>query len=403
MRVSLAIYAAFWLFITRAAALYGDGDSLSLAVTEKLPTHVKAALSELHADVSISVGIAFGGTGAPETVTTVESVRILPQRDYWVKLYSRDWLWLKTPQSPRPFKVPGLGIDFRCVSPFVERRALQVEDFRVLSRLGIQSLNLDETEATTELLGPLRNMGLKEVYLGGTLVDNGIRSLLASWWYLRRLDLHDTNIDDHALTGVRDLKKMETLYLGGTHVSGTAFSTLGNLSTLKVLYLHGTSIGDKSVKDLTRFANLTELSIAETNVTGRSASLLRSMHSVRSLDCGGLPFTDGDMEQLVRCKRLRTLYLDGTRITDRGLQFLAHSRSLEELNVSFTNVSEAGVRSVEDSNQSLRIRADHLTLERPPSGHFIPDVLSLGLYTPYRRYLRERDLQRLRNESGRDN
>jgi len=135
---------------------------------------------------------------------------------------------------------------------------------------------------------------------------------------LRTLDLSDCPLDlDAGLDGFEKLLALESLDLSDTSVSSEGLRHLVLCDRLAAL-------------DLSRCAKL----------DGTALALLATLRGLTHLEASRLPLRDAELTHLGRMKLLRALDIDQTPITEAVAIAIARCRDLEQLSLSFCNVTD---------------------------------------------------------------
>jgi Leucine-rich repeat (LRR) protein len=214
----------------------------------------------------------------------------------------------------------------------------------------LKELNLSQTDATDSWLTSIGKLvHLKELDLGDTKISEAGLQKLAALTELRVLSLWRLNITDAGLKHLAGLKKLQVVNLSYTQVTGTGFADLKDLKQLFYLRLHDSLVNDASVQsihDLPNDRTLT-LILSRTKLTDAGLSRLRG-RSIWELHLGGLPITDKGLTNLgiTEMPYLSILHLPGTEVTDAGVATILQVRTLNDIDLSETNVSARGFASL---------------------------------------------------------
>ena len=160
------------------------------------------------------------------------------------------------------------------------------------------------------------------------------------------VDLRDTKADDDDARLLGRLPAVEHVGLAKTNITDEALATVGRLSGLRSLSLIETRITDRGMAHLEPL-ELESLSLWKTDVTDRGVKHLRNMKSLRNLVLDETRITNACLEDVGRLTNLEEwLGLTQTQITDDGLHHLTRLKKLQNLNLIGTNVSNDGLRKL---------------------------------------------------------
>jgi len=234
------------------------------------------------------------------------------------------------------------------------------------------------TNAGLKELAPLTN--LRKFSIGSTQVsDEGLKEL-ASLTKLSTLYLWRTNVKGPGLRDLASLKHLETLLLHGKGVTDDTLIHVGALTSLTKLDLsnHGTSFGsgneitDAGLAGLAPLENLTELNLwGNCRLGDRACKELVPLQKLTTLDLNSAHVTDVGLKELAKLKNLTTLKLHAavpeggfprTSVTSAGLKELAALKHLTHLDLSYTHVDDAGMRTLSQMNLShLHLNSTRVT------------------------------------------
>jgi hypothetical protein len=192
-------------------------------------------------------------------------------------------------------------------------------------------------------------------------------------------------VDDEGLFFLKDLVNLSYLNLSGTDVTGTGFKYLRSLTKLKVLSLDHSKVNASGVKQIQRLKNLEHLSLSSTNIddsvlvtlshlkklicvnlnstkiTGRGIIRLKSLEALVSLDVGSTQLRGTFAAELQSLRKLRMLNLAHTGLCDDDLRWLKHSNGMEDLDLSYTRVTDRVLVPFELGNFRVVSRYPQLT------------------------------------------
>ncbi|XP_033762439.1 uncharacterized protein LOC117343973 isoform X2 [Pecten maximus] len=183
----------------------------------------------------------------------------------------------------------------------------------------LQHLNLNKTQVTEKLLPYLKDLpALKSLYLEHTQVSG--------------------------LSGVQDLKQLETLDVAHTSIVTDSMLCVCHSKTLQCLGIsHTENInGDQALR------YIKDLRLHALNLPSRVTTTDTGMSFITNFQLTTLDLTnyinigDDGMSHVGRISSLRRLLLANTKVTDQGMMFLEGLTNLEVLYLDKTNVSDQG-------------------------------------------------------------
>jgi serine/threonine protein kinase len=144
---------------------------------------------------------------------------------------------------------------------------------------------------------------------------------------------------------------LQHVYLVDSSVTDDMLAAVSLPPNLGSLGLDGSAIGDATVAHLREFAGLAYLSLARTKVTDAGVKHLKRSFSLTHLDLVSTDTGDEALRHVKELPRLRGIGC-GRRTTDQGLaDFLAARDDLEILSLSYTKVTDSGLKAVSRQQQ----------------------------------------------------
>ena len=187
---------------------------------------------------------------------------------------------------------------------------------------------------------------LEELHIVSSLITDRSMPLICQLPCLKSLFLDRVpHVSDAGIVHLKEAMNLVELVLRGTQLSDEGLRSLLHLPRLMVLGIDETAVTDKGISQLDVLPVLDVLSAARTHVSGIRGAKFAALSHVLLGDC---PVTDDGVDGILSAAaNLRTLVLSGSAITDTALEQLARCRSLEELYVDNTLVSDAGIAALE--------------------------------------------------------
>ena len=219
-----------------------------------------------------------------------------------------------------------------------------------------------------------------QIIFHGSQVNNHVLPHLRHFSKLRILRLTNTSVDDAGLRHLSQMDHLHTLSLRGSRVHGDGLTHLADLPDLSNLFLDRLPITDKALqpmKDHEKLRNLSlndcavtdeglghlskrlhKVSLAGAQITDRGLLQLSRLRSLKELDVSYTSVTDAGMKHLAVHTNLRKLYLAGTDVGDDGVAHLGGLPRLVELDVRGTQVTLAGLRRLDNYENVATIYCD---------------------------------------------
>lgn len=141
-----------------------------------------------------------------------------------------------------------------------------------------------------------------------------------------------------AFTGKSNVDRLE--------LTPRTLDTIAQLTELRSLSLWGTSVSDSEIASLLTLKQLVSIDLSHTNVTGEVLTTLSKMPNLVMINLQGCDVNDKHLELLSDFDRLMTLRLANTEVTDDGLRHIQGLKNLDHLDLSTCDISDAGLRSM---------------------------------------------------------
>lgn len=212
----------------------------------------------------------------------------------------------------------------------------------------LEELNLFAAEFITDAaLAFLRgNHSLTRLNLRGTDVTDSSLAYIAELPNLRSLDISFTQVSDVGMEHLAELSQLEELNVGGNKISGVGLHVLKLLPKLKKLSFYGIQrrnagwcwapvVTDQELETISLLAGLEDLNIGSGVALGtpRPSDLGPADGEAECRVAGGTRITDLGLAKLARLKKLQQLDLSGSAITPAGLKTLAGFPELHRLSL----------------------------------------------------------------------
>ena len=254
---------------------------------------------------------------------------------------------------------------------------LQLVDFSK-SELAKTAGRIDE--ALSQLQGQLK---LRNLIVGGPgITDAGLKSV-AKFENLGALSIVDSPITDRGLVALQTHTKLKEISLVRLPIGNESLAPLvGNSSLVKLrlraaanvtdeaiskylpkftniasLELSELAIGDASLDTISRLPKLVDLNLLRTQVTSAGIKRLAGL-PLKKLNLDDIP-TIGDeaISAILAIPTLEFLHLGKTKVTDAGIAKLSDLKSLKDLLINDTEVSEKAIADLQAKLPNLKIKS----------------------------------------------
>jgi hypothetical protein len=138
-------------------------------------------------------------------------------------------------------------------------------------------------------------------------------------------------------------KALHTFEISWTSLKDSGLEIISKNKKIHTLDIANTAITDDGLESLVD-SNITSLNLSCVNITNKGIVILSNIKMLHTLNLTGTEVTDVNV--LSKSKFLHSLTLWGTKVNDVGISDLVTSTSLQLLDISYTDVTEAGVISI---------------------------------------------------------
>jgi hypothetical protein len=172
-------------------------------------------------------------------------------------------------------------------------------------------------ELSDEALGYLPSLpGLEWLEIGGGAITPAGMKHLGKCTALKRLYIHDIDLQEDEMTWLSTLKRLEALSLQRTKISGKVLKNLDDATPLIVLNLSGDNIVDADMDQVARFKTLEVLALADTPFTSAGLEKLAGMSRLNELNITNCVVQDYDLQYFLSMPNLRIVYAEGCKMSD---------------------------------------------------------------------------------------
>jgi Leucine-rich repeat (LRR) protein len=253
------------------------------------------------------------------------------------------------------------------------------DDLAKIAKLDqLQKLNLSYTKISDlglEHLRPLKHVTYLNCYYCEYVTDGGI-AFLKQWENLEYLNVRGTEVTSRVFEHLSNMKKLKTLDVGCSRVNDDGFDALASLEMLEELHIGGDKmtgralpllrlvprlknldvngsqrtdsgrwglmLTDVNVESLSALTQLEVLNMGGALVTDAGMKALEPLVNLQALDLSRMDITAQGLEPLTKLPKLRRVSLwHSVRVDDKAAQYLLRMKTLEVLDLSDTNVTDA--------------------------------------------------------------
>jgi hypothetical protein len=161
---------------------------------------------------------------------------------------------------------------------------------------------------------------LEWLEIGSSHITNEGMKYLCKCTALKRLYIHDINLEGEELEWISNLKQLEALSLQRTKIDGRFLKHLTTVDTLKVLNLSGNPITDDDMAQIARFKGLEVLALADTQITGSGIGELKGMILLNELNIVNCSIQDYDLSYFLSMPNLRIVYAESCNLSDFAIR-----------------------------------------------------------------------------------
>lgn len=238
------------------------------------------------------------------------------------------------------------------------------------TQAGLKRLDLSMTRITDQGLLQLKSLtGLEELNLhyAELITDEGM-SAVKGWKRLRRIDLRATKITDTTLGYLGTLATLESVDAGFAQITDNGIELLTTLPRLKQLTIGGNKLTDTGMQALRLMPTLEYLDLSgpqrtdsglwSVSLTESGVAAVATLANLRELRIGGSNVTAISLDQLRRgLPKLERLSLHRSkRITDEAVTVLREWKSLREIDVKDTKITDGGIQLLKTALPQCTIR-----------------------------------------------
>jgi N-acyl-D-amino-acid deacylase len=168
------------------------------------------------------------------------------------------------------------------------------------------------------------------------------------------IDLSRTAVTDRQIAHLKPLTSLLSLNLDTTEIGDLGAAELASLPSLQELNLSHTLLSDRGVAALARLPKLNQLRVAHTLV-----ETVTELPDVEVLSFAGCSIRDESIARIAGLKRLRDLDLSYTDITDAGVGRLGVLTDLQRLDLTATEIGDEGLKHLAGLTRLQHLRLNY--------------------------------------------
>lgn len=190
---------------------------------------------------------------------------------------------------------------------------------------------------------------------------------LAKLTNLEQLYLWGITVDDADIQKLSNLTKLQVIDLTFSDISGESLKVLAKLPNLVSIRLDGCDVTDEQLEVLSDKTELIELYLSKTKVTDAGLKHVRNMKKLILLDLSDCEITDSGLSSLGHFPQLRSLWLskltrygddDRGSLTDQCVDYLVTLKSLAELKIADSKLTDAGIERLKQGLPNASINTE---------------------------------------------
>jgi len=129
----------------------------------------------------------------------------------------------------------------------------------------------------------------------------------------------------------------------------------GTNDDVTAVTLAGCDFGPSDVQNLRLFGEMTDLYLSESEVSDRQISSISNLKQLHLLDLSATQVTNAGLRVLSNFEQLQDLRLDDTRVGDGGMEHLSKCPSLEQVSLNGCGITDRGVSLLAKNSRIRRL------------------------------------------------
>ncbi len=184
---------------------------------------------------------------------------------------------------------------------------------------------------------------------------------------LRSVVLWGTEVTNEDIKKLLPLKQLVSIDLSYTRVTGEVLATLADMPELVMVNLEGCDVDDRHLANLKPMVRLHTLRLAKCGITDDGLKYLRGMKELVHLDLSTCEITDEGLKSIGQLPSIQHLWLsktvrygkdDKSKLTDGCVDYLASLKSLVDLQIADSRLTEVGLKRLRESLPNTRISTE---------------------------------------------
>ena len=171
---------------------------------------------------------------------------------------------------------------------------------------------------------------------------------------ITEVHIQNSQVSQAGLNYLRAMENLLILSLHGPQLRPEELALLGHLTSLKSLDISGSVTNDQVVGSLTSLTNLESLNLSSTLITVAAGPALGQFSNLQVLKLGSTAADDSTVAAVSQLP-IQELDLSRTHITSASILAMKQMKSLEDLNVAFTQVQGVAFKGLGASFKRLNV------------------------------------------------
>lgn len=140
---------------------------------------------------------------------------------------------------------------------------------------------------------------------------------------LKTLILDDCQLEEYALTAIKDITTLEKLDAHNTGLTDTGMNAIRGLKKLKILSIHiNPEITDAGMQNLNDMTQLEQVNLARLDISDKGIKFVENNPNLNYLKISETGVSDASLPLLKALKQMTNLYVKKTNLSETGIQEL---------------------------------------------------------------------------------
>ncbi len=213
---------------------------------------------------------------------------------------------------------------------------------RIQNWRGLEGLSIDNALGGDALPSLANHQDLYSLSISVEGCDASVYTSIAAAPALEYI--HLGSVFDEGLVNVLEMPTLRELALSGQNFTSAPF-VAARTSSIEKLYVPVTKFDNQALKAVLKWPRLKHLIVGDTLITDEvfAEIPLQDKQRLETLSWRNGPITSAAIPGIAEFSSLVTLGLSNTKITDENLELLNQMPALEELNLMYCQLTDAGV------------------------------------------------------------